>query len=74
MPSLQPNVICRGWHMILSYSKNIYPCILTSQLCTTFVFILVAAKKLLGDYMFEGFFFVTKIVVVFTNMDPNVRA
>jgi hypothetical protein len=24
--------------------------------------------------MFEGFFFVTKIVVVFTNMDPNVRA
>jgi hypothetical protein len=84
-----------------------YPCILTFWFCTTFVFILVATKKLSGVCLFIclGFFFhwwncyrfckygskpynlkfklhqvclfwdfFLKIIVDFTNVDPNPRA
>jgi hypothetical protein len=51
--------------------KKKYSCILTSRLCTTFVFILVATKKLLGVCLFGGFLFIDEIAVIFANMDPN---
>jgi hypothetical protein len=68
------NVTCKGWRATFFYLKKRYPCILTSQFCTTFVFILVAAKKISRVYLFGVFFFIDKILLVFANMDPNPRA